>query len=198
MFRSILAATLTLALVLPAARPALANDAEDVAKIVGGLAALYILSQAIENRNDRRVRQAEPVRRAPTYTPSIQQRQRGNLYWDGRNWVQRPTIRQRQQGNLHWNGRNWVERPTIRQQNENRLHRDRHVRIIPEQCYREFDTRRGVVAGYGARCLQNRVARPGILPPQCIRQIRTDRGIRNLYGPRCLRQQGWSPRTARR
>ncbi|MEM7643333.1 MAG: hypothetical protein AAF366_12480 [Pseudomonadota bacterium] len=202
MFRPILAATLSLALAFPAAHPAMADDAEDVAKVLGGLAALYILSQAINTQSDRRaepVRRVESVRRAPVFTPTIRQRQQGNLHWNGRYWEQRPTIRQLQEGRLRREGHDWVQRPTIRQQHRHRQDLRRDVRILPDSCYREFDTRRGVVAGYGARCMQNRVARPGILPPQCIRQVRTDRdGTRNLYGPRCLRQQGWSPRTARR
>ena len=72
------------------------------------------------------------------------------------------------------------------------------MKILPERCFRSFETRRGTVRGYGARCMQNAVARPGLLPPQCIEQIRTVRGPRNLYRARCLRRDGWAPRTARR
>ncbi|CTQ49225.1 hypothetical protein [Jannaschia donghaensis] len=75
---------------------------------------------------------------------------------------------------------------------------DRQVRVLPANCYRTFDTRRGPVRGYGARCMQRTVARPGSLPPQCITQIRTDRGTRNLYDARCMRRAGWTSRTARR
>ncbi|MEM8824012.1 MAG: hypothetical protein AAGF30_10420 [Pseudomonadota bacterium] len=165
MFRSFLAATLSVALALPAVTaPAHANpDAEDIAKVLGGLAALYVLSRALENRNVQNNRVIAPVRRAPVYTAPTRHRDLNR-------------------GRIH----------------HPRDRFDRNVRIIPDSCYREVDTRRGVVAGYGARCMQNRVARPGILPPQCIRQVQTVRGPRNLYSPRCLRQQGWSPRTARR
>lgn len=176
MFRSILAATLSIGLALPAATPAQAGDAEDVAKIVGGIAALYILSQALENRNDRNVRRVAPVQRAQTYSPHVRLREPERF--------------------LHQRERRGIITSTRPHQRPDRFRHD--VRLIPDQCYREIDTRRGVVAGYSARCMQNRVARPGILPSQCISQVRTDRGIRNLYGPRCLRQQGWSPRTARR
>ncbi|MEM7711741.1 MAG: hypothetical protein AAF264_13550 [Pseudomonadota bacterium] len=169
MIRSILAATLSLALALPAAPPARAADAEDLAKIVGGLAALYVLKEVIENqrRTDNRI---GTVRRAPVYQPPIR----------------RPHV---------YNAPVHSDRPVRRQHDRFGRH---DVRLLPDRCYREVETRRGVVAGYGARCLQNRVARPGLLPPDCVRQVRTDRGLRNLYGPRCLRQQGWSPRTARR
>ncbi|MEM7490923.1 MAG: hypothetical protein AAF390_17545 [Pseudomonadota bacterium] len=178
MFRSILAATLSLALALPAATtPARADvDAEDVAKVLGGLAALYVLSRTLDNRTTRRnERVVAPVRRAPIY---------------GQPTYTQPIRR----APVH------SARPILRQdrhhRRDDRFHRD--VRLLPDQCYREVDTRRGIVAGYGARCMQNRVARPGLLPPGCIVQVRTDRGTRNLYEPRCLRQAGWSPRTARR
>lgn len=73
-----------------------------------------------------------------------------------------------------------------------------NARLIPEECYRTHRTFDGLVSGYGARCMQNRVARPGLLPPDCIRRLDTDRGPRNLYAPRCLRRDGWTSRTARR
>ncbi|SDY37575.1 hypothetical protein SAMN05444004_101282 [Jannaschia faecimaris] len=71
-------------------------------------------------------------------------------------------------------------------------------RVLPDNCFRRLETRRGEVRGYGARCMQRSVARPGSLPPECIRQVRTDRGTRNLYTARCMRRAGWTSRTARR
>lgn len=73
-----------------------------------------------------------------------------------------------------------------------------NARVLPDRCYRAFNTRRGQIGGYGARCLQRTVARPGSLPPQCITQVRTDRGLRNLYTARCLRRAGWTSRAATR
>ncbi|WP_179381093.1 hypothetical protein [Jannaschia marina] len=81
---------------------------------------------------------------------------------------------------------------------EKRDDRRARQKVLPDRCFRTFDTRRGVVRGYGARCMQRHVARPGSLPPQCIRQVRTDRGTRNLYTPRCMRRAGWTSRAARR
>lgn len=70
--------------------------------------------------------------------------------------------------------------------------------VLPANCYQTFDTRRGQIRGYGARCMQRSVARPGNLPPQCITQVRTNRGTRNLYTARCMRRAGWTSRAARR
>lgn len=68
----------------------------------------------------------------------------------------------------------------------------RNLRIAPAACFREFRASNGrSVRGYGARCMQNRVARPGILPPECIRNVSTNRGGRFIYGGRCLAQNGW-------
>ncbi|QBY01819.1 hypothetical protein E2K80_14700 [Rhodophyticola sp. CCM32] len=66
-----------------------------------------------------------------------------------------------------------------------------NARVAPARCFRELNTRNGQVRGYGARCMQNHVRRPGLLPPQCIRQVQTHRGNRNLYRGRCLVRNGW-------
>lgn len=73
----------------------------------------------------------------------------------------------------------------------------RMANVLPDRCFRQFETRRGAVRGYGARCLHRSVANPHLLPPTCINQVRTTRGTRNLYRARCLRQQGWTARSAR-
>ncbi|WP_308916187.1 hypothetical protein [Jannaschia sp. LMIT008] len=79
---------------------------------------------------------------------------------------------------------------------EPRAHRaDRRLRA-PDRCLRAHRTDRGVVRGYGARCMQDRVVGPGLLPPRCLRRLRTDRGRRAVYAPRCLHREGW--RVARR
>ncbi len=65
-------------------------------------------------------------------------------------------------------------------------------RVAPARCFRDgHDVHGNYYRGYGARCMQNNVRRPGALPPQCIRQVQTHRGWRNIYGGRCLAQNGW-------
>ncbi|MEL6586895.1 MAG: hypothetical protein AAFY65_01585 [Pseudomonadota bacterium] len=165
MVRSLLAATLALALALPAATTPVRADAEDAARVVGGLVALYVLKEALERRQDRK-----EVRRV---APSTRHH----------NTVRRHSHIQ----------------PRHRQGGARHRDRVRDVRIIPSTCRRNVTLNNGrAVTAYGARCMQNRVARPGILPPNCIRRVSTHRGQRNVYGPRCLARNGWSERHARR
>lgn len=69
----------------------------------------------------------------------------------------------------------------------------RNHRVIPQRCFREIQRTDGSLArGYGARCMQRHVSRPGLLPARCIRREHTVRGQRNLFRPRCLRREGWT------
>ncbi|SFJ67916.1 hypothetical protein [Jannaschia pohangensis] len=153
MFRNLLAATLSLALALPMTTAPAHADNRDIAKVLGGLAALYILKEALDRDRDRGARVVQPT--PPRYV---------------------------------------APRPHPPRRTPPR----RDVRLLPEQCYITVPTDRGRYTGYGARCMQNAVARPGLLPPNCIRQVRAHRGPRNLYDPRCMALEGWSVRTARR
>lgn len=156
MFKSLIAATLALALALPATTNPARADAEDAVKVIGGLVALYALKEALDNRRERR--QAPVVTRQ--HTPP---------------------------------------QATIRRSTPRHAQPHRDVRIIPSQCRRDVTLANGRTrTAYGARCMQNRVARPGTLPPSCIRQFQTPRGTRNVYGARCLQQNGWAERHARR
>ncbi len=66
MFRSLFAVILSIALALPiGATSARAGDREDIAKVLGGLAALYLLQEALTRPR------AEPVRRAPVHSAPI-------------------------------------------------------------------------------------------------------------------------------
>lgn len=69
----------------------------------------------------------------------------------------------------------------------------RNPRVAPARCFVQGRTVRGDnYRGYGARCMQNNVARPALLPQQCLVRLRTPQGRRNVYGGRCLAQNGWS------
>ncbi|MCK0168563.1 hypothetical protein MWU52_13440 [Jannaschia sp. S6380] len=167
MFRAALALVLAAMLAFAPAAPARA-DSRDVAKVIGGLIALYALKEALDHRRESRAapvqrRQAAPIR--PRDVAPARPRQN-------------PTS----------------PRP---QQRPYPLPRD-DVRLLPDSCHVTHRTAWGRVAGYGARCMQNAVARPGLLPPECIRRVETDRGRRNIYDPGCMRTAGWSPRTALR
>lgn len=177
MTRPLLAAILSVALALPATVTPAAADARDVAKVLGGLAAIYLLKEAIDRNRERDRARAEAANRARVHQP------RHYTHSHGRSGTHTHRL-----GIDHTRAH-----PRPRPQGDRR-----DVKLLPDRCFRRFETPRGSIDGYGARCMQNAVARPGLLPPQCIEQVRTDRGPRNLYSARCLRRDGWAPRTARR
>lgn len=75
-----------------------------------------------------------------------------------------------------------------------RDYRDRHVdrKLLPQQCFRSYDTRRGSVHMFGSRCLQKNYRFSNRLPQACEQQVRTERGIRTGFDARCLRSAGYS------
>lgn len=154
MFRPITAAVLSIALALPLSTAPARADAEDVAKVLGGLATLYILKEALDRDNRVTVTRQAPARQHQVHRP---------------------------------------HRPRHTTQP-----RHNRARVIPGQCLVNHTTRRGVVTGYGARCMQRWAARPNLLPARCERDVYTHRGWRKIYAPRCLQRQGWTTRTARR
>jgi len=68
-----------------------------------------------------------------------------------------------------------------------RVHRD----LLPRRCLRQFQTNRGPLRMFGARCMSRNYSYVGGLPDRCFRSIRTDRGQRKGWGARCLRKQGY-------
>lgn len=156
MFRPILAAFLALALCMPLATGPAHADKRDVVKIISGLAAIYLLKEAIDRNRERDNDRAAVARARPPAAALSPARS---------------------------------PRPSRSPQMPDAL-------ALPERCHVTYRTDQGIVAGYGARCMQNAVARPGLLPPQCLVPLATDQGSRNVYSPRCLRSEGWTSRTA--
>lgn len=186
MFRTLSAAFLSAALALPATTaPARAElDGRDLARILGGIATVYILKEAIEDRRERRDRRAAPVtRHAPRHSDRPVRRHYTHSHG-------------RFGAHTHRLGIDHA-RAHPRRHDGHRDRRRQEVRLIPQQCRRVLTTRTGPARGFGARCMQNAVARPGILPPDCLRRVETFHGTRYLYGGRCLRRNGWSHQTAR-
>jgi|TARA_B110000503_G_C6788301_1_gene266176 hypothetical protein len=77
-----------------------------------------------------------------------------------------------------------TERPNVTQRpNRN---------MLPEQCLRRIETRRGeTVRMFGRRCMRNNYRGFNRLPDHCERTVRTDNGRRSGFVPRCLRQAGY-------
>ncbi len=186
MFRSLIAAIVALVLTLPVATPAQA-DRKDALKVIGGLVALYALSEIIERNRDG-ADAAAPVARQRVYDPPRTGVAPARSTPTAPTRSPRPVAR--------------VETETLPPYDPlfpyDTLPDARETRILPDQCYDAVRTSAGPVAGYEAACMQNAVARPGILPPECIRRIDTETGPKALYAARCLEAEGWTPRTARR
>lgn len=72
-------------------------------------------------------------------------------------------------------------------------HRPRQdSKLLPQNCFRSYDTRRGQVVMFGSRCLQKNFHHANRLPQHCAQTIRTFQGTRSGYDARCLRGAGYS------
>ena len=147
-----------------ASQQARAAQPEDVAKIVGGVALLYFLSEALEAREDDRdkaKKKAKKKKKAPVVAHSMPR----YGFHDGRRF----------DGRGHGYGKR----------------RDR-ARTLPAQCRREFTNHNGrAQVFYGARCLQ-RYGRDYIaLPNRCSVSLRVGQRTRTGYSERCLDRFGY-------
>lgn len=171
MFRFPLAFALMLAVAVSAGAPARA-DSRDVAKVIGGLVALYALKELLDEQREARAApvQRREVARAPRRAPAAAA-PRGAPPPSSPRPHRRPETAALPGGDML---------------------------LLPDACRVTHRTASGAVDGYGARCMQNAVARPGQLPPDCIRRLDTPDGPEAVYAPRCLRDAGWTSRTALR
>lgn len=64
-------------------------------------------------------------------------------------------------------------------------------KLLPGQCLRSFETRRGKVRMFGRRCLNNNFQYARRLPQQCLYVFDTRRGDRQGYEARCMRKNGY-------
>ena len=126
MIRSFLAILLGAAVMLGAIgiAPVRAND--DVAKVIAGIAGLYILNKALEGRKDGASRRDGRHHRKQVY--------RHGRHHDGAHRIQRK--RHDRGYGIH--------------------HRRHVQKSAPRRCLREHWTRRGTQHVYGARCMQHR------------------------------------------
>jgi hypothetical protein len=166
---------LTLALPLAAPLPARAGpDAEDVAKILGGLAIAYVVGREIRRRQDEaRDARAPVIPAAPA--PAVRTAPRTAPL--------PPPV---------------AASPLPRQRPAPAAAPPRAERLLPEQCWTVVEGPVERRAGYGASCTRNAVARPGSLPARCVETVGTARGVRELYGAACMMEEGWQTRLARR
>ncbi len=64
-------------------------------------------------------------------------------------------------------------------------------KLLPQRCFRTFDSRRGLHRGFGQRCLYTHFRYANRLPAHCLIRVRGTRGPRHAYEARCLRHQGY-------
>lgn len=64
-------------------------------------------------------------------------------------------------------------------------------KLLPQRCFRNFDSRRGVYRGFGERCLHRHFRYANRLPESCLIRVRGNRGPRFAYEARCMRNHGY-------
>ena len=64
-------------------------------------------------------------------------------------------------------------------------------KLLPQECFRSYDTHRGKVRMFGNRCLQRNFGFADRLPRHCLYVFDTPKGDRRGYEARCLRNQGY-------
>lgn len=154
--------------------PAQADNNDDLARALAAVLGVAIIGKIIHDKNDRddrkvtRRHQPEPVYRTHKKKQVTRQEHR----------LQPRDLPRR------------VERDRKRRKDHQQTRRvDR--KLLPGQCLRSFDTRRGSVVMFGRRCLENNYRFTNRLPQQCAQRIRTRNGKRTGYDARCLRNSGY-------
>ena len=66
-----------------------------------------------------------------------------------------------------------------------------HRKLLPQECFRSYETYRGKVRMFGARCLNKHYDFAHRLPHECEYIFNTSRGDRRGYEARCLRDRGY-------
>ncbi len=141
-----------------------AADGNDVAKVLGGLAALAIAAKVIDDRRDRKAAAREQQAKQQSVFHN-RNRARSNVEFGSLSRFDR--------GNINTRSAKFKRRP------------------LPDRCLRVASTRRGDRLVYGQRCLNNNFKFASRLPEHCETAIRTNRGIKAVFGARCLSRDGW-------
>lgn len=71
------------------------------------------------------------------------------------------------------------------------LPRKVNKRLLPRNCFRTFQTRRGNSHGFGQHCLNNNYRFANSLPQHCLIRVRTNRGSGRAFEASCLRDAGY-------
>ncbi|MGC1496224.1 MAG: hypothetical protein WA790_10470 [Sulfitobacter sp.] len=156
-------AAASIAITALGAAPARADD-KDAARALAAILGIAVIGKIIhDNKKDK---ERAVTRRHSE--PRVQPRRRSEPHVQPRRRHSEPQVQ---------------PRPLPRQVRNNKL--------LPSQCFRSFDTRRGTVRMFGNRCLQNNYRHANRLPQHCKVRVNTYNGKRTGYQARCLRDAGY-------
>ena len=147
-------------------------DNRDALRALAAIAGIAVVGKIIHDERKKKKARHEPtpVRRAPVY--------RDPSYAPRHSHTPPRYVPQRNQRPGHY-----IEpRPLPRQVDR---------KLLPQQCFRTYETRRGRVAMFEEGCLQRNFRFTERLPSQCQYEFGTRRAPRIGYDARCLRNAGY-------
>lgn len=158
------------------AAPAYADRDDRAARTVAAILGLAVVGAIIhENRQDKK-RDKKVYREPVRAQPKIQRHRHGSKVHTHGN--ARSTHKQRVTQPRH------RVTPKPLPQRVNR-------KLLPQKCFRSFNSRNGKVRMFARRCLEKNYRFVNRLPQNCVQRIRTHDGKRIGYGARCLQQNGY-------
>ena len=179
MHRKFIAAIISVSIAITAysANSAAAGD-RDTANFLAGLAGLAIIGAIIHDSNKKNKTTNYTSR--DTYTPLPQQKHDYSHRAPARQYKHKYGAPSRHRGNVHHQPK---QRPL-----PHRVSR----KVLPRNCLRNIDTRRGQQRIFGNRCLNNNFRHVNKLPHACYTEVRSRGRWHHGYGARCLRNKGYS------
>ncbi|SLN67768.1 hypothetical protein ROJ8625_03484 [Roseivivax jejudonensis] len=159
---TLIAAAIATAFVPASVAPARAADRDDIARILGGAAALAIIGSAVNAARDT----------------------------DHDRDKRRVVIRDRDRDDHRFRDRD--RRHHVRPGHRGRILRHESRRTLPARCLRRVETRHGRDARLlGTRCLLRNGVAAYRLPDACRQLVRLRGGVHQAYDARCLRKRGY-------
>ncbi|WP_226628005.1 hypothetical protein [Alloyangia pacifica] len=168
MSRKFIAGVLAASLIVTGfnAAPARAAEPQDVAKVLGGAALIYIIGKAVsEARADERKREKEEKEK------------------------------KKAQQETHWRAPNpapYLPRPYSFEGRPGQSQFQSHAQprgVLPGACLREVRGERGPVMQRS--CLRSGAVRTDALPDRCRKKIRIGKDKEHVFSAQCLQQSGW-------
>jgi len=168
------------------AAPAYADD-RDLAKALAAILGVAVIGKIIHDNNKKKREQVVSRNAPPPVYSAPRPRSRHHDRYD----QPRPRHAYEQ-----LRPRQTYEPPRPRQQVPHVQPRPlpRHVdsKLLPGQCFRSVDTRRGTYQVFGVSCLKQNYRHVNTLPQHCLIEFPGQSGRQTGFDARCLRDQGYS------